>query len=139
MFFFFQKSIFFSYKLLSCCVIYPCCKSTFLDGFKFWKKFWNCQLCGYTIAKFQIVLIWNSWDNSDWVQAAKHKKYFFCFQSSFFLSSYNLVVLYITAANLHFLADSHFENSFGILYDGAIRLPNFKSFQSETAEIKMIE
>ena len=68
------------------------------------------------------------------------KSTFFAFnQVSFFLSSYNLVVFYITAANLHFIADSHFENSFGILYDGAIRLPNFKSFESETAEIKMIE
>ena len=52
---------------------------------------------------------------------------------------FDSAVLYITAANLHFLIDFNFENSFGILYDGVIRLPNFKSFQSETAEIKIFK
>ena len=66
-----------------------------------------------------------------------------CFSSfkkaSFFLTSYYLVVWYIPAANLHFLTDSNFENSFGIVSYVAIRLQSFKLFWSETAEIIAIE
>ena len=52
---------------------------------------------------------------------------------------FDSAVLYITAANLHFLIDFNFENSYEILYDVAIRLPSFKLFQSETAEIKIFK
>ena len=66
-----------------------------------------------------------------------------CFSSfkkaSFFLTSYYLVVWYIPAANLHFLTDLNFENSFGIVSYVAIRLQGFKLFWSETAEIIAIE
>ena len=65
-----------------------------------------------------------------------------CFSSfkkaSFFLTSY-LVVWYIPAANLHFLTDLNFENSFGIVSYVAIRLQSFKLFWFETAEIITIE
>ena len=66
-----------------------------------------------------------------------------CFSSfkkaSFFLTTYYLVVWYIPAANLHFLTDLNFENSFGIVSYVAIRLQSFKLFWSETAEIIAIE
>ena len=52
-----------------------------------------------------------------------------------FFPVYYIVVLQIIAANLHFFIDFYFENSFGIIYDGVIRLPNFNLFRSETAEI----
>ena len=54
--------------------------------------------------------------------------FFFLSKKHLFFTSYYLVVLYITAANLHFLIDFNFENSYGIVYDVAIRLPSFKLF-----------